>query len=141
MCPFLSLLDTARWADAGLMADPGSLERDSVQKGKSKYSTEHMPVEGPSYSVPCVWGLQSIWLRTYDLVSRKWVQILPLPHTSCVDLGSCGWSLRASSWCLSFLICKLGITGVVASLGELCLSSGATLRVARPEQIHFVERL
>lgn len=40
-----------------------------------------------------------------------------------------------------FLICKLGVTGVVSSLGELCLGSGVTLCIARPEQVHFVERL
>lgn len=33
-----------------------------MQKEKSKYSTEHVPVEGPSYSMPCVRGLQSSWI-------------------------------------------------------------------------------
>lgn len=102
MCPFLTPLGTARWAGAGLMDDPGPLERDSVQKGKSKYSTEHVPAEGPLSSMPCVRGLQSTWLRTYDVVSRRWVQILPLPHTSCVGLGGRGRSFGASSWCPPF---------------------------------------
>lgn len=117
MGPFLTPLGTARWADAGLMADPGPLERIQCgRRGKSRYSTEHMPVEGPSCSRPWPRGCRArvIW-HEQDVSSN------PTPatsHTNCMNLGSCGWSPGARSQCLHFLICKKGVTVDLPVLGN-----------------------
>lgn len=66
---------------------------------------------------------------------QEGVQILSLPHTSCMGLEP--WSQLPEP---PVPYCNVGVRVVPASLGELGLSSGETHHIAGPEQIHFFER-